>query len=109
MRNSSTCGSIARTPAARASNASKRSSGFSQISRRQDLCRRSISCDRPSSIVALQPVGDQKHDRALAQHAARPSLVEALQAMRRCGCRPSQSLTSRGALVERLVRIRWRI
>src|SRR5690606_13028211 len=46
-RNSSTCGNIARTPLARGSKPSKRSNGFSQISRLQDLARRSVSV--PSS------------------------------------------------------------
>ena len=78
-RNSSTCGSMARTPRARASKPSKRSSGFSQISRRQDLCSRSISSARPRDVVALQPVGDQQHDRALPQHAPRPQPVELVQ------------------------------
>ena len=78
-RNSSTCGSIALMPLALASKPSNRNSGLSQISRRHDRCSRSIS--KPSVVVgvALQPVGDQQHDRALRQHAARPLLVEGVQ------------------------------
>ena len=32
--------------------------------------------------VALEPVGDQQHDRALGEHAARPQLVEGVQRRR---------------------------
>ena len=72
-----------------ASKPSKRSSGLSQISRRQDLCSRSISRGRSCQAVALEPVGEQQHDRALAEHAARPVAVELVQRSRRCGCRPT--------------------
>ena len=40
-------------------------------------------------VVALQPVGDQQHDRALPEHAARPEPVELVRACRRCACRPT--------------------
>src|SRR5690606_19226908 len=49
-RSSSTCGNIARTPFARGSKPSKRSNGFSQISRLHDLARRSVSV--PSSAAS---------------------------------------------------------
>src|SRR5262245_40259182 len=42
-RSSSTCGSIERMPLALASKPAKRNSGLSQMSRRQERCRRSIS------------------------------------------------------------------
>ena len=38
--------------------------------------------------IALEPVGDQKHDGALGQHAARPLFVEGMQ--RRCNPRPAR-------------------
>src|SRR5216683_1870795 len=54
-RNSSTCGSIARTPAGRASNPWYRRSGFSQMSFLHDLCRRSISFASPSPTSPSRP------------------------------------------------------
>ena len=78
-RNSSTCGSMVLMPRARASKPSKRSSGLSQTSRRQERCSRSISKAERIVGVALKPVGDEQHDRALGEHAARPQLVEGAQ------------------------------
>ena len=93
-RNSSTCGSMAWTPRARASKPSKRSSGLSQIRRRQDRCSRSISVSSSAGVVPLETIGNQKHDGALPEHPARPETIEFMQ----CFADPraaDQSLTAR--------------
>src|SRR5262249_51942876 len=54
-RNSSTWGSMVRMPLALASKPEKRSSGLSQISRRQERCRRSISNASRSSGSRSRP------------------------------------------------------
>ncbi len=54
--------------------------------------------------IALQPVGDQQHNRTLGEHAARPQLVEGLQRGRDArAARPVDHV--RRAEAERLVRI----
>ena len=79
-RKSSTWRIIALAPVEIGAKPSKRSSGLSQISRRQLLCRRSISAARPAAGVAIEAVADQEHDGTLAEHAARPGAVELPQA-----------------------------
>ena len=54
--------------------------------------------------IALEPVGDQQHDRALAEHAPRPVLVEVMQRRGDAGAaRPVEHAGRAGG--ERLVRI----
>ena len=59
-------------PRARASKPSKRSSGLSQIEPPAGAVQ-PVDLEGERVVgVALEPVGDQQHDRALAEHAARP-------------------------------------
>ena len=44
--------------------------------------------------VALEPVGEQQHDRALPEHAPRPSRLKRAQRRRRCACRPTSRATA---------------
>ena len=66
-------------PRARGSKPSQRRSGFSQISRRAEVQPLHL-LGEPVRVVAVEPVGDQEHHRALRQHPARPVAVEGVQA-----------------------------
>ena len=58
----------------------------------------------PGAGVAVEPVGDQQHDRSLPEHAARPQLVELGDRMADPG--PARSVDDRlGDAVEREVDI----
>ena len=108
-RNSSTCGSIARMPCDFGSNPLQRNSGFSQTSRRQERCSRSMfSASAAARAVAVQPVGDQQHHRALAEHAARPEAVERRPAPRRCGCRRTSRARQWATIWNATSGSRWR-
>ena len=78
-RNSSTCGSMVRTPwrlRLETLEAQQR------IEPDQPPARavQPVDLERQRVVgVALEPVGDQQHDRALREHAARPELVEVVQ------------------------------
>ena len=79
-RKRSTCGSSARTPAARGSKPSKRSSGLSQTSSCADAVQLRRGVAQVAVVVAVQPVGDQQHGGVGAEHAPRPAAVELVQA-----------------------------
>ena len=103
-RNSSTCGSIVRMPLALAS---KPAEAQQRIEPDQPPAGAVQPVDlerQPVVGIALEPVGDQQHDRALREHAPRPLLVEGVQRGRDArAARPVGTL--RRARRQRLVRI----
>ena len=85
----------ARTPRARGAKPSKRSSGFSQMSRRAESCRRSTSCE-PVGVVAIEAVGDQD-DTMRPGRGRGEGAVEGVQAGASAGAARPVAVTSRPA------------
>ena len=103
-RNSSTCGTMVRMPLALASKPEKRSSGLSQISRRQERCSRSISKASRSSGSRSSPSVISSTIAPWVSTRRAQSLLKACSevAMR---VPPDQSATFAADRGQRLVRI----